>query len=185
MKLEKVLALSLPISFFSPPSLPLQLNCIPPSLILIPSCPFPVQPLTPVCPHTLGAAAPQTIRCGDPVCGGPSMGDTAGSVRLPSWNWKHPWQQRRIAAAILPLVHKSRKQQHKILLTCSYGNGCLLPAGQPATKGPHLLSKGYCSACARRVEEKKKGKEKKMQGDNVYQRQRRTPSFYIAITAAY
>lgn len=32
---------------------------------------------------------------------------------------------------------------------------------------------------------KKERKRKKMQGDNVYQRQRRTPSFYIAITAAY
>lgn len=70
MKLEKVLALSLPISFSSP-SLPLQLNCISPSLILIPSCPFPVLPPAPVWPHTLGAAAPQTIRCGDPVCGSP------------------------------------------------------------------------------------------------------------------
>lgn len=40
MKLEKVLALSLVISFFS------QLNYVSPSLILIPSCPFPVQGLT-------------------------------------------------------------------------------------------------------------------------------------------
>lgn len=40
MKLEKVLALSLVISFFP------QLNCVSPSLILIPSCPFPVQGLT-------------------------------------------------------------------------------------------------------------------------------------------
>lgn len=59
----------------------------------------------------------------------------------------------------------------------AYVNGCSVPAGQPATKGPHLLSKGYYSCCARLV--------KKMQRDNVYQRQRRTPSFYIAITAAY
>lgn len=47
----------------------------------------------------------------------------------------------------------------------------------PQQKGPHLLSEGYYSCCARLV--------KKMQRDNMYQRQRRTPSFYIAITAAY
>lgn len=40
MKLEKVLALSLVISFFS------QSNCVSPSLILISSCPFPAQGLT-------------------------------------------------------------------------------------------------------------------------------------------
>lgn len=49
----------------------------------------------------------------------------------------------------------------------AYVNGCSVPAGQPATKGPHLLSKGYYLCCARIV--------KKMQRGNVYQRQRRTP----------
>ena len=38
----------------------------------------------------------------------------------------------------------------------AYVNGCSVPAGQPATKGPHLLSKGYYSCCARLVKKKKK-----------------------------
>lgn len=54
----------------------------------------------------------------------------------------------------------------------------------PATKGPHLLSKGYCSCCAKLVKKKKKI-ERELQRDNVYQKQKRTPSFYTAITAAY
>lgn len=32
-----------------------------------------------------------------------------------------------------------------------------MPAGQPATKGPHLLSKGYYSCCARLVKKDAKG----------------------------
>lgn len=59
----------------------------------------------------------------------------------------------------------------------AYVNGCSVPAGQPATKGPHLLSEGYYSCCARLV--------KNMRRDNVHQRHTRTSSFHIAITAAY
>lgn len=55
----------------------------------------------------------------------------------------------------------------------------------PATKGPHLLSKGYCSCCAKLVKKREGERERGLQRDNVYQKRRRTPSFYIAITAAY
>lgn len=155
MKLEKVLALSLPISFFPLPPSPVELHL---SITHF----DPLLSISCSASHSRLPTNPRRSSATDDPVWWPcvwqprlllptSMEDTAGSVRLSNWNWKHPWQQRRIAVAMLFLVHKSRKQQHKILLTCSYGNGCLLPAGQPATKGPHLLSKGYCSACARRV----------------------------------